>query len=229
MIICWLGKPYHAAANHASDSRPALSVINSNPYTILGQLQAVEVSNGRFTNVYSGQTVQVQTGKSWHLPVGREGALGFRSYLPLVQKGNMVVGHPDLVVQSISVAQDQVTVVIQNIGNAPTNAPGGFWVDLYLNPNPVPQRANDTWNGRALYGAAWGVTQSLAPNERVTLTLNDTFYSEKDSHMPTHISAGTAVYAQVDSAHTGTSYGAVQENHELNGGVYNNIHGPIFP
>ena len=37
------------------------------------------------------------------------------------------------------------------------------------------------------------------------------------------MAVGTAVYAQVDSANTNTSYGAVLENHESNGGAYNNI------
>jgi hypothetical protein len=35
--------------------------------------------------------------------------------------------------------------------------------------------------------------------------------------------AGTLMYAQVDSANVGTTYGAVLESHEITGGTYNNI------
>jgi hypothetical protein len=35
--------------------------------------------------------------------------------------------------------------------------------------------------------------------------------------------AGTTVYAQADSWNLCTTYGAVLENHEMTGGVYNNV------
>ncbi len=37
------------------------------------------------------------------------------------------------------------------------------------------------------------------------------------------VGGGTAVYAQVDSAHAASSTGAVLESHERRGEVYNNI------
>ncbi|MEM7334260.1 MAG: hypothetical protein AAF490_19395 [Chloroflexota bacterium] len=41
------------------------------------------------------------------------------------------------------------------------------------------------------------------------------------------MAAGTAVYAQFDSAAIGTTYGAVLESHEVNGEVYNNVLGVL--
>jgi hypothetical protein len=39
---------------------------------------------------------------------------------------------------------------------------------------------------------------------------------------------GTLIYAQVDSAHTASAFGGVQENHEITGLPYNNISGPVL-
>jgi hypothetical protein len=39
--------------------------------------------------------------------------------------------------------------------------------------------------------------------------------------------SGTPVYAQVDSARTGSDYGNVLEDHEISGGMYNNITGAM--
>jgi hypothetical protein len=43
------------------------------------------------------------------------------------------------------------------------------------------------------------------------------------------LAAGTPVYAQVDAVNLATTYGAVLENHEIAGGAYNNIVGPVLP
>jgi hypothetical protein len=45
--------------------------------------------------------------------------------------------------------------------------------------------------------------------------------------MPWPAPAGLAIYAQVDSASTLHSYGAVLEKHEALGQPYNNISGPV--
>lgn len=55
-----------------------------------------------------------------------------------------------------------------------------------------------------------------------TITLQD---SKRE---PMLIVAGTAVYAQVDSANAGSDYGAVLELYEILGLPYNNILGPVF-
>jgi hypothetical protein len=40
--------------------------------------------------------------------------------------------------------------------------------------------------------------------------------------------AGTILYAQVDSYNPATSFGTVREGHEIVGGAYNNVHGPVY-
>jgi hypothetical protein len=40
--------------------------------------------------------------------------------------------------------------------------------------------------------------------------------------------AGTPVCAQVDAYNAATTYGAVRESHEILGGEYNNVAGPVY-
>lgn len=144
----------------------------------------------------------------------------FTTFLPIILNNPM----PDLVITELNVADGNLSVTIENQGTSTVS--NDFWVDLYLNPNPAPTAVNDVWDLLGPYGVAWGVTQNLAPGESLTLTLNDAYYDPIESNLPTIIPAGTVVYAQVDAAHLNTNYGAVLENHEVNGGVYNNISGP---
>ena len=50
---------------------------------------------------------------------------------------------PDLVVESLTVSGSGVQVIIRNQGDGPVAE--SFWVDLYVDPNPVPTGVNQTW------------------------------------------------------------------------------------
>lgn len=137
---------------------------------------------------------------------------------------------PDLVVESIVINRNNAQVIIKNQGNVPVT--DAFWVDLYVDPHPVPTGVNQTWDdGRCGQGMVWGVVGGaalpLAPGQSITLTYNDAYYWPNYSHISWPLPEGTPVYVQVDSANTETTYGAVFESHEMHGGAYNNIKGPI--
>ena len=148
-------------------------------------------------------------------------------FLPMLVREMQVLAGLDLIVQQITLNANtnDILVVIQNQGNlAVTNA---FWVDLYVNPNPVPSKVNDIWgDGRSAQGATWGVTSSalpLAPSGLLTLTLGSNYFDRIDSRLQ-QIKPGDVVMVQVDSASTlDSAFGAVKETHELAGGAYNNI------
>lgn len=160
-------------------------------------------------------TVNVPPARLIYLPVI------FRDFLPA----------PDLIVTEIVAASNgNVQITIQNQGNAPVV--DAFWVDFYVAPNPAPTGVNQLWNdGRSVYGAVWGITPSafpsLEPGESLTLTIGDAYYAPLLSNLPGSLLAGTAIYAQVDSANANTTYGGVLESHEQTGGVYNNILGGV--
>ena len=148
----------------------------------------------------------------------------YNTYLPLVLRNYVVA--PDLVVERIVATSNDVQVVIANRGNAPVT--DDFWVDVYLDPDPAPNGVNQVWyDGRSAHGAVWGVTEpalpQLAPGGVLTLTLGDAYYSTAFSRLPDVLPAGTPVYVQVDAVNLATTYGGVLENHEITGGVYNNI------
>ena len=108
------------------------------------------------------------------------------------------------------------------------NQSDGFWVDVYFDPHPAPTHVNQIWDdGRSAYGLVWGVTTPIAPNEALTLTIGDAYFWPKISKWPATVPSGTPIYAQVDSINLDTNYGGVLESHEMNGGPYNNIIGPI--
>ena len=146
-------------------------------------------------------------------------------YLPLIARN--YVAAPDLVVTSLAVATGSVQVVIKNQGDLP--ATDGFYVDVYINPNPVPTAVNQIWSdGRSAQGLTWGVTSSVQPGQVLTLTIGDAYYLPDYSVFTATLSLGTPVYAQVDSFDSTTTYGTVRENHEINGAPYNNILGPAL-
>jgi CSLREA domain-containing protein len=149
------------------------------------------------------------------------------SFLPLVARN--FVAAPDLIVKSIVASSHAVTVVISNIGSA--SVVNEFWVDLYVNPRPAPTGVNQVWNdGRSRQGVVWGITAPalpMQPGAVLTLTLSSPYYWVNLSHL-VNISPNTPIYAQVDSANTDTTYGAVLEAHEIVGGPYNNILGPVL-
>lgn len=146
-------------------------------------------------------------------------------YLPLVFRNYTVA--PDLIVQSITPTPGNIQVVIKNQGNSAVV--NEFWVDLYVNPSPVPTAVNQIWPYVSSRGAVWGITSaglaSLGPNGTLTLNLGDAYYQPTLSTLGGTFPAGTKIYVQVDSANTLTTYGGVLENHEMLGGPYNNITG----
>ncbi|HSD82486.1 MAG TPA: PKD domain-containing protein, partial [Anaerolineae bacterium] len=146
-------------------------------------------------------------------------------YLPLVTRN--YANAPDLVVTSLKASPGNVQAVNKNQGDVA--ATDGFYVDVYINPNPVPTAVNQIWSdGRSAQGLTWGVTSSLQPGQVLTLTIGDAYYLPDYSVFTGTLPVGTPVYAQVDSFDPVTTYGAVRENHEMNGTPYNNILGPVL-
>ncbi len=141
----------------------------------------------------------------------------YHVHLPLVLQS---MAAPDLVVLSITATTDTIQVVIGNQGNAP--AVSDFWVDVYIDPDPVPGTVNQTWLHVADMGLVWDVWDTLYPGQTLTLT-NVTAYAEPYSFIVWPLIEGTPVYAQVDSWNGATDYGAVLEDHEILGEPYNNI------
>ena len=150
------------------------------------------------------------------------------TYLPLIcrEQGQP----PDLVVVSLYAGSDDVVVVIQNQGEGPVVTE--FWVDVYIDPDPVPAAVNDIWyDGRSEEGLVWGVNGSALPMDPgaiLVLTIGDEYYSEYYSYFVGGLPAGTPVFAQVDAVSLDTTYGGVLEDHEISGGVYNNLLGPVY-
>jgi uncharacterized repeat protein (TIGR01451 family) len=150
-------------------------------------------------------------------------------YLPVVMRN--YVAAPDLVVEQINASSTSVQVVIRNEGDQPVE--DEFWVDAYLNPTSPPTAVNQTWQYVGNYGIVWGVTSDalpLNPGEAITLTVTPSggdYYYAGLSNVSWPLAVGSQVYAQADSAHSATSYGGVMENHEIVGGPYNNITGPV--
>lgn len=142
---------------------------------------------------------------------------------------------PDLVVQNLIVTATGVEVIIKNLGPGPVLPENDFWVDVYIAPDTPPTGANDVWEFMGKAGLVWGVTalpvlQSdtvMQPGETRSLFLHSPHYWPSLSNFSGAISPGTAIYAQVDSANAATTYGGVREVHEVNGGAYNNIFGPV--
>ena len=62
----------------------------------------------------------------------------------------------------------------------------------------------------------------IAPGGELRLTLNDRYFAPQHSQIGT-LPVGAELYVQVDSSNTATTYGAVLEGHEANGGPYNNV------
>ena len=114
----------------------------------------------------------------------------------------------------------------RNQGNAVTR--DGFWVDVYIAPEPVPSAANQIWLDLADEGLAWGLTADLLTGKVLTLTAGGDHYADEYSQVTWPLAVGTPVYTQVDSANAETTYGAVLEIHEIVGGAYNNVGKPGY-
>jgi uncharacterized repeat protein (TIGR01451 family) len=154
--------------------------------------------------------------------------LGSRTvYLPLIMYG---VGPPlaDLVVSEITTSGGSLHVTVKNIGQLA--AAESFWVDAYINPTSAPVRVNQLWNAVGNRGATWAVLGSvlpLEPGETVTLTQGDVYYRPTLSNPGGPITAGTQLYAQVDSFNATSSNGAVLETHERDGGGVQQYSRPV--
>jgi hypothetical protein len=144
-------------------------------------------------------------------------------YLPLILREHTPL--PDLIVRDIIATPNNVQVVIENVGQGAVM--DDFWVDVYIDPVPVPTGVNQVWyDGRSEQGIVWGVTASqtpMAPGDVITLRINDAYYSAHYSTFTGSLPNGTQVWAQVDAVDLQTDYGAVLETHEASGGAYNNI------
>jgi protocatechuate 3,4-dioxygenase beta subunit len=152
----------------------------------------------------------------------------FTTFLPMA-RGRP--GEPDLVgtftitPDSASYGSNQevlVTVTVTNNGSESTVS--GFWVDFYLNPVTVPDRANLRWDSlcsasrsEACRGIAWYVRQSLAPGQSITLTSTAGSYNADSTVWDGRLPAGTrSAYIYVDSWNPTVEHGAVLETNESN-------------
>jgi len=148
-------------------------------------------------------------------------------YLPLVISGGQGEhGVPDLVVQEIIASSNDVQVVIRNEGSAAVTE--SFWVDAYIDPISVPTATNQIWSDLADEGLVWCVNTAMQPGDVIVLTVGDAYYWSELSQVSWPLIPDTPVYAQVDSYNADTTYGAVLESHEIRGGAYNNIAGPVY-
>ncbi|MEM7029305.1 MAG: Calx-beta domain-containing protein [Chloroflexota bacterium] len=148
-------------------------------------------------------------------------------FFPTVMN-NFGIG-PDLVVKDLVVTTSSLSVTIQNIGTGAVPADNGFWVNLFVNPDPVPAFVNDTWyNGFAEEGLEWGVDGAilaqLTPGGEITLTVGDTYNMDTGAFNNFDgLSVGDLVFIHVDAANTDNPVGGVLELHEGTSAPYNNI------
>ncbi len=151
-------------------------------------------------------------------------------YLPMVVKPGPQA--PDLVITSLAATSSTVEVVLTNQG--PVDTAAGFWVDFYVAPSSVPTAANQLWQDVSSEGIAWGITEPIVAGESLTLTYStapgapNLYFSAADSNFTGTLSAGTSIYAQVDSAHVSNVNGAILETHEILGTAYNNVSNEQF-
>ena len=191
----------------------------SHTYAVTGEYTAIVTASNSVSVVTATTIVSITQ------------AHGGRIYLPLIMRNYAVA--PDLVVERIVAGSNNVQVVIANRGGATVerDADNEFWVDVYVDPSSAPTHVNQVWRDLCSQGIVWGVTVDalpIRPGDVLTLTVGDAYYRADLSQVSWPLPSGTPIYAQVDSAHTQTTYGGVLENHEIVGGPYNNITGPVL-
>jgi uncharacterized repeat protein (TIGR01451 family) len=141
-------------------------------------------------------------------------------YLPIIFNNHVQL--PDLVVEEINVLPGgEIEVVITNQGQAPVG--DNFWVDLYIDPDPLPTAVNQIWTQLADEGLVWGVDDLAALIPGGTLVLSSQDADAQYSNYSGSLASGTVVAVQVDSADVETTFGGVLEEHEILGEPYNNI------
>ena len=151
------------------------------------------------------------------------------NFLPQLQVGRKWPAAPDLVIASLTAGSRGLELVVRNQGSGPVVDP--FWVDVYLDPERAPSHVNEVWNRIALHGLVWSVEEDalpLHPDQTIRLTVDDALYWPALSNVSWPLSPDTVIYAQVDS-YGDPAYGAVAEDHEISGWLYNNIKGPVSP
>ncbi|MBI3958621.1 MAG: DUF4397 domain-containing protein, partial [Chloroflexi bacterium] len=149
-----------------------------------------------------------------------------RVFLPLMQKSEppAPLTGPDLIITSLQATPESIWLVIRNQGQ--TAVTNEFWVDVYIDPQTPPSAPNQLWSALSAQGLVWGVHASalpLLPGQELRLSYGDAFYAAAYSEFSGGLAVGTSVYAQVDSWDKRTDYGAVLEEHERWGGLYNNV------
>lgn len=151
------------------------------------------------------------------------------TFLPQLRFGRRWPSAPDLVVDSLTAGGRSLELVVRNQGSAPVEDP--FWVDVYIDPDQAPTHVNEVWNRIARHGLVWSVKKDalpLYPGQSIRLTVDDAYYWAALSDVAWPLSPATKIYVQVDS-YGDPAYGAVSEDHEIAGWLYNNIKGPFSP
>jgi hypothetical protein len=153
-------------------------------------------------------------------------------YFPIAFRNAHYPPAPDLVVEAITVNRDSAVVVIKNQGEAAVETWETFWVDLYVDPEPMPTAPNEVWDRLCEQGLVWAISAPALPleaGETFTMTYcagqeeADPYYRPEYSEFGADLTPGTRIAVQVDSANVDTTYGGVLEDHEVLGGTYNNI------
>ncbi|MEM8859321.1 MAG: hypothetical protein AAGD96_13420, partial [Chloroflexota bacterium] len=151
----------------------------------------------------------------------------YRIYAPyFVEKFKVRVStKPDIVVDSIDFDNGELVMNLMNIGIEDVTST--FWVDMFVNPQTLPTQPNDTLEWLNEVGYVWGVADSALPirsGETLTLRLDGPYFSTVYSTYSDALKNGDQIVVHVDSANTGSDFGAVLESHEDTGGTYNNIY-----
>jgi hypothetical protein len=151
--------------------------------------------------------------------IGENDILWHDVFLPMVamqsKPGIDLIGTVAINPVQASYASDdtvEFTVIITNSGTAPTGD-GGFYVDLYLNPNTPPTEANQPWDEFCDQGITWFVQKSIEPGQSVRLSSHpdDIFYVAGNSIWHGKLPVGTkSMYIYVDSWHKNPVTGEVQ-------------------
>jgi hypothetical protein len=181
------------------------------PY-VMGQLLAIDHSDGEFTDDYSKRLVTGRVGDAFWVNVRFEPRT---VYMPMILR--RYDARPDLVVVDVVINPDNASdtfIVLANRGNGTA---WDFWVDAYFDP-ASPPAVNQPWAtlNPGYGGAAW-VVDRLDAGEAITLTLGDDYSIDDQSRWPPAYTAGEhTVWAYVDSWGDPNPLGGVYETDETN-------------
>lgn len=145
----------------------------------------------------------------------------FQVYQPRLTNGR--INAPDLVPTSIEVVDGRLSITFYN--NGPRAVENAFWVDLFVDPTVLPTKPNHTIDTLTELGLVWlisGDILPIPPRSSVTISYGDAYFRPAESNFSGNIPAGTLVVVHIDSGAT-ADYAAINETHEQNNGIYNNI------